>query len=114
MDSKIALIVTGENVDDAAFQSALKSIPGLELQREQQRGIVTGALKVAKWLAKFVGESDKLADALIGEATKHAVGASIELQYGTTIVKISNANRSEIVALLDKAAAIAKGSPTTS
>jgi hypothetical protein len=107
MENHVAIIVKGAQ-DATSLETGLNAIPGLTLKKEEVRGVVTGALKVAKWIAKLVGDTDKIADALIGEATKHAVGASIELQCGATVIKISNANRSEIIALLDKAAEIAR------
>ena len=109
MKQTLAIIVKGANLTDGKLASAVESIPGLELRRSELRGVGPAAAAVLKWVGNVLAGSGKIADFLIQEAMKHAAGASIEVQVGTTVVKVSNANRDQIMALLDKAVETAKG-----
>jgi len=109
MNPKVMIIASGEKVDEKKVESTLRTIQGLKLQTGvPERGIATGATKAVKWVAEFLGGSSKVAELLIGQATKEFAGASIKIQVEGKVVEINNVNRSQIIDVLDRAAEIAK------
>lgn len=109
MNPQITLIVSGKNFDADRFESAFAAVPEIKLQPcAQERGVVSGAAKAVKWVAEFIGSSGKVADLLIDQATKELAGATIEIQVAGISVKLGNVNRSQIIAVLDHAVAIAR------
>ncbi len=109
MNPEIMIIASGESLDEKRARSVIGSIPEFKVQSisGQTRGIAKGAAKVIKFIGEFIGGSGKVADLLIEQATKELAGASIEIKLGTTVVKVNNINRSQIIELLDRAAQIA-------
>ncbi len=108
MNPSITIIASGQNLNESQIGSALGAIPELKLQTGgPERGVVTGAVKAVKWVAEFVGGSNKLADFLIGQATKAEPGASIKIQVEGRVVEVNNVNRAQVIAVLDRAAEIA-------
>lgn len=109
MNPQIMIIASGEALDLKKAQAEISSIPGLAVETiGPDRGFKEGAIKVLKCIAGFMGDSSKLTDLLIDKASGVLAGSSLEVQVGTTVIKISGVNRSQVVELLDKAAKIAK------
>jgi hypothetical protein len=109
MNPKITIIATGEKLEESKVQSAFEAVPDLKLTKVgQDRGLAQGAKKVFTWIAEFVGGSAKVTDALIEQASKQFAGAMVKVKVGSMEVEINNANRSQILELLDRAAQMAK------
>jgi hypothetical protein len=110
MNGKITIIAQGETVREAAVQEALGSIEDLKLTRVgPSRGSpLEGAAKVVTWICEFVGSTTKLADALLEQTTKQLAGATIKVQYGPNAIEITNANRSQLVELLEQVRQMSK------
>jgi hypothetical protein len=107
MNPQITIIATGDNLDRQRIESVLGAIPELTLQLEgPERGYLTGAVKAVKWVAEYLGKSGKVADLLIQQATKELAGASIKIQFDGKVIEVNNLNRSQIIEVLDRAAAI--------
>ncbi len=109
MTPKIMIIASGTELDDGKIESTLSAIPGLEVKKTgQARGIALGATKVIKLIGEIVGNSTKIVDSLIEQATRELAGATIEIQVDSIIVKVTNANRSQLRDLLSQAVGSAK------
>jgi len=109
MNPKIMIIASGTDLDESKVESTLSTIPGLEVKKTgQARGITQGAIKVVKLIGEIVGSSTKIIDSLIEQATRELAGATIEIQVDSIIVKVTNANRSQLRELLNQAVESAK------
>lgn len=109
MNPKVIIIASGTELDEGKVESTLSAIPGLEVKKMgPARGITQGAMKVVKLIGEIVGGSTKIADALIEQVTKELAGATIEIQVDSIIIKVTNANRSQIRELLKQAVESAK------
>ncbi len=107
MNPKINIIVEG--AEETAVKSALKDIPQISLKKtSESRGLAQGAAKALTLVAEFVGGSAKATDALLEQATSQLAGATVKVQYGSVTIEVTNANRSQIAGLLDKAAQAAR------
>lgn len=107
MNPKINIIVEG--AEEAAVKSAINNIPQLSLKKtSESRGLAQGAAKALTMVAEFVGGSAKVTDGLIEQATSQLAGATVKVQYGNVMIEVTNANRSQVAGLLDKAVQAAK------
>ncbi|MFZ3168610.1 MAG: hypothetical protein WA130_13420 [Candidatus Methanoperedens sp.] len=102
MNPKINIIVEG--AEGNTVESALRGIPQLSLKKtSESRGLAQGATKALTLIAEFIGGSAKVTDALMEQATSQLAGATVKVQYGTVIIEVTNANRSQLMALMEKA-----------
>jgi hypothetical protein len=109
MNPKLIIIASGPELDEDKIESTLSTIPGLEIKRTgKARGIAQGATKAIKLIGEIVGSSTKVIDSLIEQATRELAGATIEIQVDSIIVKVTNANRSQLRELLSQAVESAK------
>jgi hypothetical protein len=107
MNPKINIIVEG--AEENTVKSALIGIPQLSLKEtSKSRGLAQGAAKALTLVAEFVGGSAKATDALLEQATSQLAGATVKVQYGGIIIEVTNANRSQVAGLLDKAVQAAR------
>lgn len=107
MNPKINIIV--EAAEENAVKSALKDIPQISLKKtSESRGFASGTVKALTLVAEFVGGSAKVADALLEQTTSQLAGATVKVQYGNVMIEVTNANRSQVVGILDKAVQAAK------
>lgn len=113
MNPKITVIVKGEQIDERQAESALSSISGLQLKKmEEQRGVGMGIAKAVKWVGEIIGDTGKIADGLIEQASKQFAGASLEIQVTGMTIKVTNASRSQLLVVMDKAIQAAKDAGT--
>ena len=102
MNPKINIIV--EEAEEMTVQSALETIPELKLEKiGESRGLALGATKALTFVAEFIGDSAKVTDALLEQATSQLAGGSFKVQYCGIIIEVTNVNRSQLADLLDKA-----------
>ena len=102
MKPKINIIVEGE--DEAKIKSAFEDMPELSITKtSESRGLVSGASKAVNLIAELVGVPGRVTDAILEKALEPLAGASIKVQYGDTIIEVTNANRSQVTYLLETA-----------
>ena len=107
MNPKITIITEG--VKESKVESVLNAISDIKLKKiGQDRGLAVGAVNVVKYVAEFIGGSTKVADTLLEQTTRQLAGASIRIKFGDVEVEVTNANRSQLVELLDKASEMSK------
>ncbi len=107
-----SIILVSEGVDEPIIRSALGVIPNIKLKKiGQGRGLVDDAVK---FVVEFIGESTTLADYLLEQVTKQAAGASVKVKINDIVIEVNNANRSQLIEVLDKAKEIAENSQVTS
>lgn len=107
MNPKINIIVEG--AEENTVKSALKDIPQISLKKTSEgRGLTQGVAKALTLVAEFIGSSAKVTDALVEQATSQLAGATVKVQYGSMIIEVTNANRSQVAGLLDKAVQAAR------
>ncbi len=100
MNPKINIIVEGE--DEATVKSAFEDMPELSITKtSESRGLVSGASKAVNLIAELVGVPGRVTDAILEKALEPLAGASIKVQYGDTIIEVTNANRSQVTDLLE-------------
>ncbi|MCE8423243.1 MAG: hypothetical protein J5U19_10950 [Candidatus Methanoperedens sp.] len=102
MNPKINIIVEG--AEENTVESALRGIPQLSLKKtSESRGVAQDAAKALTLVVEFIGGSAKFADALQEQLTNQMAGATMKVQVGSTIIEVTNANRSQVADLLEKA-----------
>lgn len=107
MNPKVNIIVEG--AEENAVISALEDIPQISFRKtSESRGLASGAVKALTLVAEFVGGSAKVTDALLEQTTSQLAGATVKVQYGNVMIEVTNANRSQVVGILDKAVQAAK------
>jgi hypothetical protein len=103
----VTIVVEPKGVQPATVENALKSTGGEVTPIGASRGVGGDVLK---WVLKFTGDAGKLGEALVQQATKQLAGATVKIQLGQTIVEVSNANRSQVLAILKQASDLASAS----
>jgi dTDP-glucose pyrophosphorylase len=107
MNPEINIIVEG--AEEKTIISALGKIPQISLKKNvKKRGLVQGAAKALTLVAEFIGGSAKAADALLEQATSQLAGATVKVQHGSLIIEVTNANRSQVTDLLERAVEAAR------
>jgi len=102
MNPKINIIVEGE--DEVKIKSVFEDMPELRITRtSESRGLASGASKAVNLIGELVGVPGKVTDALLEKTLEPLAGASIKVQYGDTIIEVTNANRSQVTHLLETA-----------
>ncbi len=102
MNPKIKIIVEG--AEEKTIKSALGKIPQISLKKtSKRRGLEQGPVKVLTMVAELIGGSAKVTDALLELVTSHLAGASVKVEYGGLIIEVTNANRSQVTDLLERA-----------
>lgn len=108
MNPKITVTVEGEEINERAVQQALERVGDQVRPLETTRGIREGAKKVLSWVLEFTGSAAKVAGTLTDLAVQQLAGAKVKVQIGTMSIEVSNATRSQLITILDKAVEIAK------
>jgi hypothetical protein len=107
MNPEIKLIVEG--AEENNIKSALRKIPQLSLKKTiKERGLAQEAVEALTLIADFIGSSVKVTDALLEQVTGQLAGATVKVQYGNVVIEVTNANRSQVVDLLERAVKAAK------
>ncbi len=107
MNPEIKIIVEG--AEEKTIKSALGKIPQISLKKtSKRRGLAQGTEMALTLVAEFIGGSAKLADALLEQATSQLAGATVKVQYGNLNIEVTNANRSQVADLLEKAVKAAR------
>lgn len=108
MSPRITIIAKGDALDEKQAQAALNEIPELTLQPvSESRGMISGAGKALTLVGEFLGSSGKIADSLIEMVGARMSGSTVEVKIGDTVVKVTGANRDQIIELLNLSAKIA-------
>jgi len=107
MNPEIKIIVEG--AEENTIRSALGKIPQISLKRtSKKRGLAQEAVEVLTLVAEFIGDSAKVTDILLEKVTSQLAGASVKVQYGSMVIEVTNANRSQVSDLLERALIAAK------
>ena len=111
MNPRITII--SEGIEEPTIQSSLEAIPDLKLKKiRPDRGLVESSDKAMKFVAEFIGGSTIVADFLLKQVTnvtKNMIApCKVMVKIGETVVEVENANRSQLIEILDKAKEIAE------
>ncbi len=108
MNPKITLIVESEQIDEATVEKALGTA-GSRIERVgETRSVGSAATKAFKWILEFTGDAAKAGDKLIEQATKELAGAAVKIQIDSTVIEVSNVNRSQVIEVMEKAQQVAQ------
>lgn len=105
MSSRITIVAEGEGLAESDVRSVLEEIPNLTrlMSEGPDRSIVAGVAAALSFVAEFSGPAAKLADYLIQRRRRRLSGATLKVKLGDMEVTVTNAERSQLIELLDKA-----------
>ena len=107
MDPNVTIIVEGDDLDLGEKKGDLESVGARIKPVDASRGVISAAGKALSWILEFTGGAGAVADKLISLAGSNT--ATVKVQIGTTVVEVTDARRSDVIALLEKAGEIARG-----
>ena len=105
--AQVLVLVEGPAVDAVMFETAFRPA-GTLTSVEPTRGLGTAASKALAWVLEFTGNTSRVTDLLIQQAMSGVGGCTVKVQFGNSVVAIENASRSQVLEILDKAAAVAQ------
>jgi len=117
MEPEITIYAIGSKMVEKDVHKALEQVPDFTkvVSEGPDRSIVSGAIKALSFVAKFVNPSPKMADGLIDLANtmiksraEKNKGATMKVKVGGTVLEVTNANRDQLIDLLDKAKEISQ------
>lgn len=109
MNPKITILLEGKDVDEAAAQSALESVPEFKVNKVgQERGVIEATGKLVAWVAEFSGNVGKIVDALLKVAENQLAGSKIKIKYGDKEIEVSGVKRSQLMETLEQVQSMAQ------
>ena len=101
MTAKITLFAEGDALDYTQAETQLASIKDTEIEAaETDRGLLTTALSVGKWIIEYAGDIGKLVDALIKIKESQPDGVKLKIKHNGLDVEIDNLHRDELINVL--------------
>lgn len=101
MSAKITLLAEGEALDINETNKQLASLNDTDVETaETDRGMLTAALSVGKWIIEYAGDIGKLVDALIKIKESQPDGVKLKIKHGDLDVEIDNVHRDELINVL--------------
>ncbi len=101
MSAKITLLAEGKALDVVETNKQLAALQDTVIETaETDRGMLSAALSIGKWIIEYAGDIGKLVDALVKIKESQPDGVKLKLQHGDFDVEIDNLNRDELINVL--------------
>ena len=101
MNTRITIMVAGQDIDEQAMQNQLsQAVGGQVIKRGETRGSLSDAIT---YIADLVAPASKIADKLISITKNLIAGSSVKIKYRGQEIEVGNVPREQLITVLQMA-----------